>query len=562
MVEVAVRIFLNYLRNIPVSTGIIKVIEICIPAGALGRIAVQCTAVAGEQLQIIGHADRVTDCRPVAAVGRIGEAYLVDVVRYVVVSVYGVEVEVRPEVHNIAGERNLCDNLVAAVHNILIVAVAAVSGHVNILASVVVHTDTDVAVVELEGRQTGIVTGLHTLCIKADRRGTGGSLGTHCQRIAGEHDVRGNVLVVQAEIAVTLGHRPCLVIRVVIPLPFKLELIGAIAEIITLCKNRTSVIGVKRQGGRCLSVDAHHRPVILEVHGNQNRNPAHAAVILEQDTIPLAVRRIYNTALCNTGAIGTKSGLQNSLALVGAFNILAAVAELDSRMTARPSNDEYIVVITDLLDMGAFASEIIQTRFENGLFQTALLETGHLSIELLDLDLTAAAVYKVIPAVVIKHHGGIVVHTIEFASGPGAVFDVGGLVNVGLIGAIAAEEGVEHAVLIAQTGRPLAMCVIMLAVREILDIAVRIGVIDIVADLPGHQVIGLHDRRTRREVHGRAHHVIGITNTDDIRIRYIRPDKRVRNSRLRRRSRECSRWHIHARCKHGHGKQACRQPPE
>ena len=40
-------------------------------------------------------------------------------------------------------------------------------------------------------------------------------------------------------------------------------------------------------------------------------------MILEQQTIPLALRRIHNTALGHAAAIGSDAGIQHSLALIG-----------------------------------------------------------------------------------------------------------------------------------------------------------------------------------------------------------------------------------------------------
>ena len=335
------------------------------------------------------------------------------------------------------------------------------------------------------------------------------------------------MLVVEAQPAVTLGHGPCIVVGVVVPLPFKLELVGRIAEFIVLGQCRALVIAVEGQGGRRLAVHAHHRPAVCPCHGNEHRDSADAAVILEKQSVPLAVRCLDDAALCAAAAVGSEAGIQNGLAFIGACDALAAVAKLDSAVAARPCDDEYIVIITDLLDMAALTGKVVQTGLEDGLIDTAGLEAGHIGIELLDLDLAAAAVDEVISAVVIEQHGGIVVHAVDLAACPGAVLNIGGLVNVGLAGAVAAEEDIINAVLVAQAGCPLTVCIVVVIADKILLAAVCVGIVDVIADLPRNQVIRLHDRHARREEHGRADHVIGIADADNVLIRHICPDERI-----------------------------------
>ena len=44
---------------------------------------------------------------------------------------------------------------------------------------------------------------------------------------------------------------------------------------------------------------------------------------------------------------------------------------------------------------------------------------------------------------------------------------------------------------------------------------------------PIHQVLGTHHRRTRHQVHGRAHHIKIITHTNHIGVGHISPDHRI-----------------------------------
>ena len=44
---------------------------------------------------------------------------------------------------------------------------------------------------------------------------------------------------------------------------------------------------------------------------------------------------------------------------------------------------------------------------------------------------------------------------------------------------------------------------------------------------PIHQISGTHHRRTRHQVHGRAHHIKIITHTNHIGVGHISPDHRI-----------------------------------
>ena len=62
--------------------------------------------------------------------------------------------------------------------------------------------------------------------------------------------------------------------------------------------------------------------------------------------------------------------------------------------------------------------------------------------------------------------------------------------------------------------------------RALLQVVLgRVGqlVEDVTDGLPVFQILGTHNRSTGHEVHGGAHHIIGITHADDIGIGHIGP---------------------------------------
>ena len=266
-----------------------------------------------------------------------------------------------------------------------------------------------------------------------------------------------------------------------IPLPHIVELVAGIIEIVILRKNRSLVAVRNGQRQRRLAVFAEDRPVILPDERHQNRNAAERAVILEEQAVPFVVGRIDDAALRNAAAVIAESGFEDDLALPVSGQRLAAPAVFGTRMSARPRDDEYIIVIADLVDMRTLAGQTGEIRFEERAL--AALEIGHIVIEFLDLDL-AAAVDQILSAVRVKEHRGVVIHTAQLDAVPVAALDIVGGIDVGIAGAVASEEDIEFSVVIAQRGRPLAVRVVVLAVLEILLCAVCVLVIDIAADLP------------------------------------------------------------------------------
>ena len=177
--------------------------------------------------------------------------------------------------------------------------------------------------------------------------------------------------------------------------------------------------------------------------------------------------------------------------------------------------------------MRAFTAQTVQPGLEQGFIRTACLEAGHIRIQFLDLDLTAGTVNQIVPSIIIKEHGCVMVHAVKLRPGPCAVFNIVRFVNVGLACTVAAEKHIKVSVMIPQTGGPLAMCIIVLTIGEVLHIPFCQPIIYIRADFPGYQILGLHNRCAGTEEHGGADHIICIPHPDHILIRHIRPDNRI-----------------------------------
>ena len=64
------------------------------------------------------------------------------------------------------------------------------------------------------------------------------------------------------------------------------------------------------------------------------------------------------------------------------------------------------------------------------------------------------------------------------------------------------------------------------------------GIVEIRTDFPVDQVVGPQDSGSGKEVHGRADHVVGVSDTDDIRIRIIHTGQGVKAFRHTFASRE------------------------
>ena len=102
-----------------------------------------------------------------------------------------------------------------------------------------------------------------------------------------------------------------------------------------------------------------------------------------------------------------------------------------------------------------------------------------------------------------------------------------GLVDACLVLVISNEQGVEGSVNITERCGPLSLAVGITAVTQVIDIIILKEIINLTYQFPVNQVLGVHNGSTRAEIHGGAYHIVIITYSDPVIIRYIGISKRV-----------------------------------
>ena len=251
-------------------------------------------------------------------------------------------------------------------------------------------------------------------------------------------------------------------------------------------------------------------------------------MILKQKSVPLSIRRIYNTALCNTAAISAKSGIQNRFSLICAKQFLTSITKLYTFAVWRPCNNKNVIISVYFLDMPALSGKIVQSCGKQCLFHTVFFKACHIWIEFLDFCCTTCTVYQIIPSVIIKQNGSIMIHSVYLAACPRSVFNVRSLVYIGFSSAITSKKYIEVTVMVSKTCRPLSMRIIIFTIFESLLITISVSVIDVIAYLPWNQIFWFHDWGTRTEIHCGAYHIVGIIHTNNVLVRNICPYNRVR----------------------------------
>ena len=92
------------------------------------------------------------------------------------------------------------------------------------------------------------------------------------------------------------------------------------------------------------------------------------------------------------------------------------------------------------------------------------------------------------------------------------------------------EQHVELAVVVTERRGPLPAPIDGASLHVVLRRVMQL-VEDIARQLPVHQILGAHHRRTGHQVHRRAHHVKVIAHANHVRIGQIRPQHRIGKSR-------------------------------
>ena len=143
------------------------------------------------------------------------------------------------------------------------------------------------------------------------------------------------------------------------------------------------------------------------------------------------------------------------------------------------------------------------------------------------MQVTVAPEY-IEPPVIVEEHRSIVELAFEFGLGPSAVLYVVSLVDIGLVRLVVGyEQRIVGTVHVAERSRPLSLAVGIAAIAEVIDVIILDEVTDIIDYLPVHQILGLHYRGNRTEVHRGADHIIRVTHPDQVIVRDISISQRV-----------------------------------
>ena len=280
---------------------------------------------------------------------------------------------------------------------------------------------------------------------------------------------------------------------------------------------------------------AEHGPAVLPGHRYQHRDAAHRAVVLEEHGVPGAVGGLHDAALGHAGvvhlAVKLQAGVEDLAALPGAVQGGGAPADFLSASAGGPLNHKQVVVVPDLIgvdalgDVGHRTVDRIAVVVQAGVFNEGhLVAQGDVPILVLVDGAApggAAAVDHVHAVVLGGEQGHVVEVAVELRPMPGAVFHVGGGEDVGLPGGQAGKGYVILAVVVADAGGPGAVAVVALPVAQGELVAVIQNVVGVAHRLPVDQVRGLHHGAAGGEVHGGAHHVVGVIHPDDVHIRDV-----------------------------------------
>ena len=280
---------------------------------------------------------------------------------------------------------------------------------------------------------------------------------------------------------------------------------------------------------------AEHGPAVLPGHRYQHRDAAHRAVVLEEHGVPGAVGGLHHAALGHAGvvhlAVKLQAGVEDLAALPGAVQGGGAPADFLSASAGGPLNHKQVVVVPDLIgvdalgDVGHRTVDRIAVVVQAGVFNEGhLVAQGDVPILVLVDGAApggAAAVDHVHAVVLGGEQGHVVEVAVELRPMPGAVFHVGGGEDVGLPGGQAGKGYVILAVVVADAGGPGAAAVVALPVAQGELVAVIQNVVGVAHRLPVDQVRGFHHGAAGGEVHGGAHHVVGVIHPDDVHIRDV-----------------------------------------
>ena len=325
---------------------------------------------------------------------------------------------------------------------------------------------------------------------------------------------------------------------------------------------REAGVGLDPGVGRFAKIarQADEREAVVPSDGHQGDHAAGAAVVGHDDAPPLARGRIDDAALMKpesavvrAGARGRHRGHAQRFALHHAFDLPGAVDRIGDgdHLIHRSAGDggDVDVLAVDLVEVVAFAHPL--SRRNDQLVADVGDERPQVRRQFFDrIRGAGAGDDEDLAEVVIEEHRQVVPSG-QLVALPRTLDRLGAedlearAVDVG--------EDVEHALVIADAGRPDAPAVDVPAFQA--KGRAEVEPVDAVAgQFPVHQVLGMHDLHRRVHVHGGAGEVIVVADADDVGVLELLVEQRIRVGAVavvggpvlhdgrRTRRRGCSSW--------------------
>ena len=395
---------------------------------------------------------------------------------------------------------------------------AGLSGLHDQGVSVRAPLDADEAVAADQQAQAGHVAGAQIFRVHGHFCRAAGKEGPLGQRVPGE--LQGAADLVRADHIGAVSGFPAAFPGLMVELPDVLQRGGS--EIVAVIQGLRGPAGADAGIGDLLCRLAEDRvaePVPGD--GDEYGNPADRAAVLEDYGEPSAVRRIHNAALGRPAAEAVQVAVINVAPGPDAVQAVRHEAGLGPvPFPLAGVNQEEDIFTVDLIEMGTFISqEFARSVPDDDPVQAAFLRSGKVRFQFCQMNIPVA-VDDIDPAVVVEEQGAVVVDPFDILFRPGA-FDILRREQKGFRPLVGDESHIEAAGVIPERRGPHAVAVDRLSAFQDLARGVLQEVIDIGADLPVDQVVRPKDHGARKEVHGRADHVVGVSDTDYIRIRII-----------------------------------------
>ena len=158
----------------------------------------------------------------------------------------------------------------------------------------------------------------------------------------------------KAQIPFSFTNRPKGIVRIVIPLPNQWQscLFLLACKLIRSHDARYQSLTCRKfQPLRHFPVYTKNRPTFFPLHRNKIRNTTYRTIITEKISKPSAIRRIYQTSLCNTFILQGYPALPRPVYMIGAMNNHRA------HSTFGPGDVEQVILSIHLKQLRAFGRQ-------------------------------------------------------------------------------------------------------------------------------------------------------------------------------------------------------------